>query len=677
VILDNDDDLDKAGSRGQSEGASDEVDTGHIELDASLRNTSSTSELASAITESTDASGLWYDIEEDRYIEEPAQGLGSHEQHSVPSTPGQAQLQILPQAPKPLPDQTSQQGVDDITRSTPVESTLYSIPQSSDSGNNRWTDESMAELEKELELALEEQQVEPSSVGTPTSPSLRSVEEPQNKTQSREHTEATGIRPEGVQDASRHAITAHGLEELGPRESEVAVQGRDVAMQQQELAAQKQELGQLAVDDQLDLVEVVDAGDPGEREATEALISTQSEILEVDEHRFRLRGIRARRLAGRQTKTTQYRVVWGEHPNRSDSWFNEDDVRLSIPRPHELYPQNLALQTEMDISRVCNMRSSLYKRRKVFEYLVDVLHLGSRTWITEDQLRISLIPTLTRVIGESLFTHSPINFEHCYNLGTSRSPSTTSAPPTPAQSGEPESGNRGEKQGRQDTHMKISSDTRYFINTDDTCDTSDEDPRPAKRRKPCSAPAVTAPLYLRESRPILSHSTSSLEMDDAQPQADCGYRSTLADDEQHYTPRPSQSPSAPTESVPHAEYQEWPFQGLLKYTKLGNETSYNLEFQLPCIPERLYLPIPSESLSIGSSQGTSVEVGTPNSAVAHSEVRPATLQPKRKRVTWKPEENETILKMKKEGCSWEEIHRALPGRTPGAIQVQYSTKLKK
>jgi hypothetical protein len=33
--------------------------------------------------------------------------------------------------------------------------------------------------------------------------------------------------------------------------------------------------------------------------------------------------------------------------------------------------------------------------------------------------------------------------------------------------------------------------------------------------------------------------------------------------------------------------------------------------------------------------------------------------------------------MKKEGCSWEEIHHALPDRTPEAIQVQYSTKLKK
>lgn len=30
-----------------------------------------------------------------------------------------------------------------------------------------------------------------------------------------------------------------------------------------------------------------------------------------------------------------------------------------------------------------------------------------------------------------------------------------------------------------------------------------------------------------------------------------------------------------------------------------------------------------------------------------------------------------------EGCLWKEIHNALPHRTLGAIQVQYSTKLKK
>jgi hypothetical protein len=59
----------------------------------------------------------------------------------VPSAPAQAQ---------PLQDQTHQQGVGSITQSTLVESTLHSLPKSCDSGDDGWTDENMAELEKEL-----------------------------------------------------------------------------------------------------------------------------------------------------------------------------------------------------------------------------------------------------------------------------------------------------------------------------------------------------------------------------------------------------------------------------------------------------------------------------------------------------------------------------------------------
>jgi len=54
--LDNDDDLDKARARGQAEGASGEVDTGRIKLDASLHNSLLTSERASALIESINTS---------------------------------------------------------------------------------------------------------------------------------------------------------------------------------------------------------------------------------------------------------------------------------------------------------------------------------------------------------------------------------------------------------------------------------------------------------------------------------------------------------------------------------------------------------------------------------------------------------------------------------------------
>jgi hypothetical protein len=58
-----------------------------------------------------------------------------------------------------------------------VESTLHPLPKPLDSGNNGWTDDSMAKLEKELGLALEEQ-VKSLSPSALTSLSPRLVKAP-------------------------------------------------------------------------------------------------------------------------------------------------------------------------------------------------------------------------------------------------------------------------------------------------------------------------------------------------------------------------------------------------------------------------------------------------------------------------------------------------------------------
>jgi hypothetical protein len=348
VILDNGD-SDDAGARDEAEGACGDIDTGCIEQDASQFDIFAISELAS-------------------------------EPHGMPSASAQAQPQTFSQSSRPLQDQTNQQDVDDITQSTSVEFALHSLPKLPDSGDDGWTEDSMAELEKELGLALKEQQVESSSTGTSTSPSPRSAEAPQDETQIRERAENTGSRPEELQDTSRHG-TAQGLEEWEQQETEVVVEGGVVAMQQQEeLAAQNEELGQLVVGDQQDLVKVVNA-DPEDKEATEALPAAQPKTFEIDEHRFRLRGVRARQLPGRQTKTTQYRVVWGEHPNRSDSWVNEDDVQISMLWPPcERSSQNLVPWIRRNVKRVHRMRyNRCSKGKKFFEYLVD-----KSRWITED-----------------------------------------------------------------------------------------------------------------------------------------------------------------------------------------------------------------------------------------------------------------------------------------------------
>jgi hypothetical protein len=217
-------------------------------------------------------------------------------------------------------------------------------------------------------------------------------------------------------------------------------------------------------------------------------------------------------------------------------------------------------------------------------------------------------------------------------------------------------------------HTEISSETHHSMNTDDnhnTCDTSDEDPRPAKRRKPRSAPAAAPPLHLRRSPALGSPSTTRPEIDEAQPQDDHECSSTFVDDEQHRASRTSPSPPTAAESVLFAEYQEWPFQGFLKRTKIGDDVTYNLEFKLPSISEHFHLPINLAVLDIN------------HDAATHSKIHQAPLKPKRSKVPWTEEEDAQLLRMWNEGRSWEYIAAALPGRTEGTIRVRCSTKFKK
>jgi hypothetical protein len=228
---------------------------------------------------------------------------------------------------------------------------------------------------------------------------------------------------------------------------------------------------------------------------------------------------------------------------------------------------------------------------------------------------------------------------------------------------------RREKRRHQDEIEQNRSNVHYPENSDHNHHTSseDEDPRPAKRRKF----RVTHP---RSLTPLL---TTKVEIDNAQSQADHRCPPARIDDEHRHTPQTSRSPSALVESMPVAEYQEWPFQGFLKRTKIGDDITYNLEFKLPCISGQLNLPINPEALDICSSREAPAKAAIPHEVAAHSKMYAAALRPQIKRAPWTPEEDATLLKMRNEGCSWEDIHAALPHRSKGTIQVRYSTKLKR
>jgi hypothetical protein len=83
----------------------------------------------------------------------------------------------------------------------------------------------------------------------------------------------------------------------------------------------------------------------------------------------------------------------------------------------------------------------------------------------------------------------------------------------------------------QDTQKEISSDTHDSVNTNynySTCSTDDEEPRLAKRRKPCSAsaatptpcPGRTPKPHLRRPRRLSSPSSMWVETDDVQSVSD-------------------------------------------------------------------------------------------------------------------------------------------------------------
>jgi hypothetical protein len=121
------------------------------------------------------------------------------------------------------------------------------VPRPSDNGDDGWTKDSMAELEKDVGLALVEQAMSSASAPNSSRPP-RSVEAPRDEDQSQNRSETTGSRPEEPRDASRLGTPTQGLEEREQRETQAVAEplgsdvqeeepvGEAVEMQQEELA---------------------------------------------------------------------------------------------------------------------------------------------------------------------------------------------------------------------------------------------------------------------------------------------------------------------------------------------------------------------------------------------------------------------------------------------------------
>ena len=146
----------------------------------------------------------------------------------------------------------------------------------------------------------------------------------------------------------------------------------------------------------------------------------------------------------------------------------------------------------------------------------------------------------------------------------------------------------------------------------------------------------------------------------------------------------SRSSPADAESILGADYQEYPFQGVLKCVRIGRERTYNLEFKLPDLPDSFR---PSIGLHISNSTSSGESVGgSARSRICASHAkgsRPALQkQRKRRRLEYTEQEENKLLCLKNEGLRWKKIHLAFNSAFPerersiGSLQVRYCNELK-
>ncbi|PQE18955.1 hypothetical protein CJF30_00011247 [Rutstroemia sp. NJR-2017a BBW] len=222
-------------------------------------------------------------------------------------------------------------------------------------------------------------------------------------------------------------------------------------------------------------------------------------------------------------------------------------------------------------------------------------------------------------------------------------------------------GSMEEESNKQQGHRK----RPYLPETDISGDSeSDDDTHLAKRSRIRSedlARLRRIPNSISTAQsPIIDSSTSKI-----------GGNLPAPNDSNHcHSPQSSPSSSLP-EPVPTAEYHGLS-KDFLNVLGSGIIPPITLSFGYKIFQSSFISPILAEVL------GTSKVIQTLSPpSIPDSSIPPAKSLVKRKHVRWEPEEYKIIKRMKKDNCSWNEIHNALPHRTQAAIQIQYSTKLKR
>ncbi len=204
----------------------------------------------------------------------------------------------------------------------------------------------------------------------------------------------------------------------------------------------------------------------------------------------------------------------------------------------------------------------------------------------------------------------------------------------------------------------------YHMDKEDNEDENedeDEDVRPPRRRKRRRIDSDATETATRKK--VYTRSSTIAQ---AQAQNRTARESTV-----------SRSPPADAESILGADYQEYPFQALFKRVRIGRETTFNLEFTLLDLPDSFRPSIglhTSNSRSSGESAGKSAHPRVCASHAKRSQPAPQK-QRKRGRLQYTAQEDNLLMRLKKKGLPWKEIHRAFirafSDRSIGSLQVRF------
>ncbi|EXK27467.1 hypothetical protein FOMG_16016 [Fusarium oxysporum f. sp. melonis 26406] len=126
------------------------------------------------------------------------------------------------------------------------------------------------------------------------------------------------------------------------------------------------------------------------------------------------------------------------------------------------------------------------------------------------------------------------------------------------------------------------------------------------------------------------------------------------------SPAPSQTSWDPSEVGTFARFEEWPLSSVsLKRIIEGGKATFQLQFDWT----------PGQSQPHADRSVSDSKEGRGPTKASLSATRSFSGK-------WTLEEDNKVRTMRRGGCSWVEIQRALPHRSQGSIQVRYSTKLK-